>query len=146
MPDYSLLDRHRRITKIGELMAESKPLTDEDRKFLSEALISIGAGADPQESLDIKVKSGGRPYKKLAAMANRDRVVLGLVAALMAPCDDDWENGRGLGLTLDEVINKLSEEKVFEIFGITEDTIRKYWNNRPDDRNLRINLNPVSAD
>ena len=141
MPDYSLLDRHSRITKIGELMAESKPLTDEDRNFLSEALISIGAGADPQKCLDIKVTRGGTPLKTQRKNYQRDKFALAWLAAAMASDEDE-----GLALTLDGAIDLLHLSNPEQVFGITEDTIRKYWNNRPSDRGVVFYPYPALKD
>ena len=135
MADDSLIKQHKRIAKIGKLLAESKPLSGADSEFLGGALLTIGDGGDPAEALGINVKRGGTPLKKQRELYNRDQLALSWIAAAIAS-----EEEGGLGLTLDDAIELLDKSNAVEVFGITADTIRKYWNNRPNQRNLVTSL------
>ena len=55
MADYDLYKQHVRIAEIGRMIAASKPLSDVDKAFMSDALIAIGRNVDPKEALGIKL-------------------------------------------------------------------------------------------
>ncbi len=135
MSDLSLLKQHNRIVRIGKSIAASETLSGEDREFLSRALIEIGDGDDPKEALNIKVNRGGTPLEKQRKNDARDRLALAWVAAARASVKEG-----GLGLTLDEAVDLFHNTDAAKIFGINEETLRKYWNNRPDDRGLDFRL------
>ncbi len=136
MADTSLLKQHARIAKIGKLIAETEPLSEIDKAFLSEALVTIGSGGDPQEALGIKVKRGNASREKQQTLYVRDQFAMSWIAAAKAS-----EEEGGLGLTLDAVIDLYEKECGDDyIFGVNGDTLRKYWNNRPDDRVLVTQL------
>ena len=142
MADSSLLQQHARIIKIGKLIAEDEPLSEIDKVFLSEALVTIGNDGDPKEALGIKVKRGNSPREKQQRRNNRDKLAMAWIAAAKAS-----EEEGGLGLTLDAAIDLYEEEsRDHYIFGVNEDTLRRYWNNRPDDRVLVTRLGPKIED
>ena len=142
MADSSLLQQHARIAKIGKLIAETEPLSEIDKTFLSEALVTIGSGGDPKEALGIKVKRGNSPREKQQRRNNRDKLAMAWIAAAKAS-----EEKGGLGLTLDAAIDLYEEEsRDHYMFGVNGDTLRKYWSNRPDDRVLVTRLGPKIED
>jgi hypothetical protein len=66
----------------------------------------------------------------------RDKLALAWVAAAKAPKSEG-----GLGLTLEEAIGLLEDDTVAEsFFGIKAETIRRYWNTRPNQRRRDFTL------
>jgi hypothetical protein len=142
MADTSLLKQHERIAKIGKLIAETKPLSEIDKAFLSEALVTIGSNGDPEAALGIKVKRGNSPREKQQRRNNRDKLAMAWIAAAKLS-----EKEGGLGLTLDAAIDLYEKEsRDHYIFGFNGDTFRKYWKNRPDGRVLVTHLGPKLED
>jgi hypothetical protein len=138
MADYDLYKQHVRIAEIGRMIAASKPLSDVDKAFMSDALIAIGRNVDPKEALGIKVTRGGTPLSKQKVLYARDQLALTWLAAAKTSKEEE-----GLGLTLDEAIDLFASAGGAEMFGFNEDTLRKYWNNRPDDRGLETKYSPT---
>lgn len=134
MDNYPVVKQHAYITKLGQLVAKSTPLSDEDREFLSSSLIEIGSGVDARQALGVKNKRGGTTLERQRELSNRDQLAMSWIAAATAK-----EDG-GLGLTLDGAIDLLHKNDSLKVFGITEDTIRKYWNNRPRQRKRDVQL------
>lgn len=131
-----ILERHHRLWKIGESLLNDEAISEEDRQFLGNALINIGYGADARDQLQTKPKRGERSFATSWERELRNRYALGWIAAAKASVEDG-----GLGLTLDEAI-KLLEKSANgrNPFSIDPDTVRKYWNNRPDRRNVEFTL------
>ena len=132
----TLLDRHRRLRTIGRILLQNEQLSDEDREFLGNALVAISNGEDTTAALEIKLKKGQSSYKSQLDRDKRDKEILGWIAAAKAPLSEG-----GLGLTLDKAMELLNHSSAKEKpFGLNVDTIRKYWNNRPNQRSIYFEL------
>ena len=132
----TLLDRHRRLRTIGRILLKNEQLSDEDREFLGNTLVAISNGDDASAALEIKPHRGEGSYESQKNRDNRDKMALSWIAAAKAP-----ESEGGLGLTLDAAIELLEYSSATEKpFGLDADTIRKYWNNRPNQRTLEFKL------
>ena len=109
----SIFERRERITRLGEELA-FKALVSEDRKFLSEALIAVGNGEDPEVALDIKGRAGESKGQKARNAADRKLLVKATIQAR-----------RDSGESLDEIVASLGEHGA-HIFGLSEETLRTY--------------------
>lgn len=109
----SIFKRRERIKRLGEELA-FKTLESDDRKFLSEALIAIGNGEDPNIALDIKGRVGESKGSKAQEAADRK------LAAQVT-----MQARRDRGESLEYVVSQLGENGLF-LFGLTEETLRTY--------------------
>lgn len=116
--DYALY----RLRKIGDALEQGSDLDLEDRKFISNALQEIGSGADPVKCLNIQAMRGERRSSHSIGEREYVRHLMGYVAALMKPPEED-----GCGLSLED-----AQYEAAEAFGISVETIKKYWNNNPE--------------
>jgi len=109
----SIHKRKERIKHLGEQL-KFRELTWDDKKFLSEALIQIGNGEDPEIALDIKGRAGESKGQKARDAADRKELVRLTIEAR-----------RAAGETIDAIIFDLGENGL-RIFGLTEETLRTY--------------------
>ncbi len=130
----SVIDGQKRLRKIGNLVASGSALSKEDRTFLSAALRDIADGEDAAEALDVKAKRGERKSKKSRERKKTMQFALGWIAAARLP-----EEEGGLGLTLEDACAKLGENGL-KAFGLTEETIRSYWNKNPENRSVEFKI------
>ncbi len=130
----SVIDGQKRLRKIGNLVASRSALSTEDRTFLSAALRDIADGEDAAEALDVKAKRGERKSKKSRERKKTMQFALGWIAAARLP-----EEEGGLGLTLEDACAKLGENGL-KAFGLTEETIRSYWNKNTENRSVEFKI------
>jgi len=113
----SIHKRRERIKLIGEQLS-FRELTLDDKKFLSDALIQIGQGADPEKALGIKGRRG--ESKGIKARDTADRIELAMT--LMAARRSDGEK-------LEDIIVSLGENGL-GLLSLTEETLRTYFQKR----------------
>jgi hypothetical protein len=109
----SIFDRLARLKTIGEQIG-FRELSLKDKKFISEALIEIGNGEDPQIALDIKGRAGESKGIKARDAADRKLLVKMTITAR-----------RDAGESLEEIIVSLGEHGIY-IFGLSEEALRTY--------------------
>ena len=132
----SLLSRHNQLRRIAHSLREDIPLSDEDKDYLVPALAAIAEGSNPQARLDIKPKRGERKYLSQKRKRNRDSHVIAWVTAAMAPIEES-----GLGLTLDKAIEVMEKgNTALRVFRLAPGTVRNYYCNSPDRRELEFCL------
>ena len=96
------------------------------------------ACANAKEALDVKAKrdecTSKASQQAQVNADNRKRMVCAWLFAVMQPIDKT-----GLGLRLEEAAGEIGEEKHYA-FGLTEETIKTYWNRNPELRNAFFTL------
>lgn len=134
----SIRIRQARLLKMSIRLADDESLSPEDRQFLAGALRSISSGADAKEALDVKAKRGERTSKASQQAqvnaVNRKRMVCSWMFVAMQPIEKD-----GQGKRFEEAAGEIGEEKL-NAFGLTEETIKTYWNRNPELRHAFFTL------
>jgi hypothetical protein len=139
----SVMEGQQRLIAIAEAIKLGTKLSDEDAKFLSEALIKITEGEEPKAALNIKARRGERTSKayreKLKEGSIMKSLALGWLATAIAP-----ESEGGLGLTNEDAIGRIGEfSPIFKdtaAFGFTEETLLTYWAKYPELRDIVFKL------
>ena len=115
----SIRDRQARLRNLAEQIAIGAPLDEEEKEFLSTALIEIANGEDAELALDVKAKRGERKGEH----AQNTKIQLAYykpwIATAIAP-----ENEGGLGYTVQDAVAKI---KSIATNLPAEDTIARYW-------------------
>lgn len=128
----SIRDAQNRLSRIARAIGAGKGLRPTDRTFLTDALNLIAAGEDANSALNVRAGKGER--KGLAARKkdfNR-RLAMGWIAAARLPLEEG-----GLGLTLEQAVGMIGENNR-KNFGLTEETLRTYWNKNPELRQVEF--------
>lgn len=125
-----------RLTRIAKYIRTDTPLGSADKGFMLRALSEIASGADANRALEVHGKRGEPKGEKFRVIRTNKVLVLGWIAAVRTPV----EKG-GLGMTLEEACAMAAQEGL-QAFGLTEDTISKYWNNTPG---LRFRDMPLTS-
>lgn len=102
-------------------------LVSAEFSWLANALRNIakGGGVDIANALGVKAKRGERTNSsQRKKISYRDQHISGFIYKAMQPL----ESG-GLGLTLEQTCFMAGEA-----FGLSDETIKTYWNNRPEVR------------
>lgn len=115
-----------RLNNIAIDIESNNDLNSKDKRFLVKALRSIAAGEDPKIALDIKANRGQRTGSKEQFRPLRNKLLGSWIATARAPLDEG-----GLGLTLEEAVAMIGSNGAF---GLTEETIRTYWNKNEEIR------------
>ena len=110
----SIHKRRERIKHLGEQLS-FRELTTEDNVFLSEALIQIGNGEDPEMALNIKGRTGESKGEKA-----RDAEIRKEFAKILMR--EQIKAGR----KLTEIISEYGENGL-NIFNLTEETLKTYY-------------------
>jgi len=126
---YSTLELSQfRLRLIARNLEHGNNLSDEERAFLVDALLKIGAGADANAVLEVQAKRRQRKTSKQAAKADRKRFALAFIASAIRPRSEG-----GSGLSLCEAIERAAENKPGEAnFGLSEDSLRTLWHSHPE--------------
>lgn len=130
----------KKLTRIEEIAddLETGNLQVEDKRFLVGALRKIADGDDPKDAFDVRAGRGERRSKISRDSQKKKRIkrelIMGWIAAAKAP-----EKQGGLGLTLEQAI-ELFEQTGLSNMGLSSDTVRTYWNNSPELRELEFTL------
>jgi hypothetical protein len=111
-----------RLRKIGRVIESGAALSTEDREFLSIALIRIADGGNSDTELGVKAKRGERKGKIIKDTVKVRRLAMGWIAVAKMP-----EKEGGLGLSLEDACAMIGEWGL-QAFGLTEETLRTYWN------------------
>ena len=134
----SVKDGQNNLRRIAEILDRKTPLSNEDTKFLSDALNRIADGEDAKKALGVNAKRGERTSKteqnRIYESGIKKSLVLGWIAAAKAS-----EEESGLELTLEAAIGMIGEHDL-NAFGLTEETLKTYWNNNPEKRGLEFKL------
>lgn len=133
----NIQEKLNRIQKLADDL-EAGRLKDADKQALVEALRKIADGEDPSQVLDVKAGRGERRSKASIDSQRKKALLRQYAMAWIAAATASEEDG-GLGLTLDEAIELLGKVRS-NPFGVSPDTLRKYWNNSPDLRKLEFIL------
>lgn len=139
----SVIERRKRLIKISETIKAGNVLSEADAKFLSDALVNIAEGEDPQRALDIKAKRGERTSKAYQEKVEHGDLMksfaLGWLATAIAPLDEG-----GLGLSNEAAFVMIGEfSPVFKdtkAFGFTEETLKTYWADNPNKHSRTFKL------
>jgi len=123
-----------RLRKIVQVLESGAALSEEDRAFLSTALIRIADGANADVELGVKAKRGERKGKIKRDPKKVRQFAMGWIAAAKAPWDEE-----GLGLTLEDACAMIGENGL-KGFGLTEETLRTYWNRKGTYRGVKFKL------
>lgn len=134
----SVKDGQNNLRRIAEILDRKTPLSNEDTKFLSDALNRIADGEDAKKALGVNAKRGERTSKteqnRIYESGIKKSLVLGWIAAAKAS-----EEESGLELTLEAAIGMIGEHGL-NAFGLTEETLKTYWNSNPEKRGLEFKL------
>ena len=120
----SIRDRQARLRDLAEKISTSTPLYEEEKEFLSTALIEIANGMDAEIALDVKAKRGERKSKAMSDSELHRKVALAWIATAIAP-----ESEGGLGLT---VKDSAAFIKTRFPYLASEDSLKRYWSEIKD--------------
>ena len=108
----SVKDGQNNLRRIAEILDRKTPLSNEDTKFLSDALNRIADGEDAKKALGVNAKRGERTSKteqnRIYESGIKKSLVLGWIAAAKAS-----EEESGLELTLEAAIGMIGEHGRF---------------------------------
>jgi hypothetical protein len=114
----SIHERRERIKHLGEQLS-FRELTTEDKEFLSEALIQIGNGADAAIALDVNARRGESKSEQARQVRERKEFIKIMFKAL-----------REKGESVESIVTRLGENDL-HLFGLTEETLRTYYQDKP---------------
>lgn len=120
----SIRDRQGRLKILAVQIAIDAPLDEEDKEFLSTALIAIANGEDAEIALDVKAKRGERKSKAMSDSELHREVALAWMATATLP-----ESQGGLGLSVKEAAAFI-KSRVSNL--ASEDSLKRYWNEIKD--------------
>jgi len=120
----SIRDRQGRLRNLAVQIAIDAPLDEEDKEFLSTALIAIANGEDAEIALDVKAKRGERKSKAMSDSELHREVALAWMATATLP-----ESQGGLGLTVKDAA-ALIKSRISHL--ASEDSLKRYWNDIKD--------------
>ena len=134
----SVQDGQNNLRRIAENLDRKTPLSNEDAKFLSDALNRIADGEDAKKALGVNAKRGERTSKTEQNRIYESEIKKSLALAWIAAAKASEEES-GLELTLEAAIGMIGEHDL-NAFGLTEETLKTYWNNNPEKRGLEFKL------
>ena len=108
-----------RLRKISKHIAIGSALSEEDREFLSAALMEIASGRDAETALDVKAKKGERKSEHVRQRKIQLKYFMPWIASAIEP-----EEEGGFGYTVKEAISVVKRH--FPNFP-SEETLRRYW-------------------
>ena len=120
----SIWDRQARLRNLAEI-AIGAPLDQEEKEFLSTALIAIANGEDADLALDVKAKQGDRKGEHAQNTKTQLAYYKPWIATAIAP-----ENEGGLGYTVQNAVAKI---KIIATNLPAEETIARYWRSYKQD-------------
>ena len=120
----SIRDRQARLRNLAEQIAIGAPIDEEEKEFLSTALLAIANGEDAEIALDVKAKRGERKSKAMSDSELHRRLALAWIATAKLP-----ENQGGLGLTVKDAVAFI-KSRVSHL--ASEDSLKRYWNDIKD--------------
>ena len=109
-----------RLRNLAEKIVNGTPLYEDEKGFLSNALIEIANGEDAEIALDVKAKRGERKSKAMSDSELHRQVALAWIATAIAP-----ESEGGLGLTIKDAAAFI---KTRVSYLASEDSLKRYWN------------------
>lgn len=119
-------EAQNRLRRIARALSGGKAMQEVDRVFLITALNAIADGKNADAILEVKGQKGKRKGAAASQRQGIKRFAMAWIAAAKAPI----ENG-GLGLTLEQATGLIGENGA-KNFGLTEESLKTYWNNSPD--------------
>jgi hypothetical protein len=120
----SIRYRQARLRKLAEQIAIGEITDEEDKEFLSTALLAIANGEDAEIALDVKAKRGERKSKAMSDSELHRRVALAWIDTATLP-----ESQGGLGLTVKDAAAFI-KSRVSHL--ASEDSLKRYWNDMKD--------------
>ena len=130
----SVLDSQKRLRRLARLLGSGSIINSKDRKFLCTALSDIADGSDANKAFGVKAKRGERKSKQSRIRKANQKYAMAWIAAARSP-----EKDGGLGLSLEKACALVGEHGL-RAFGLTEETLRSYWNKKPSNRAVRFKL------
>ena len=130
----TLREGQNRLREISKLLKKGESLSETDQSFLSAALASIADGGNAEVALEVKAKRGERKGKNDRISQTKGSFALGWIAVAKTPVDEG-----GLGLTLESACAMLGENGLNRL-GLTEETLRTYWNRNGACRDIEFKL------
>jgi len=130
----SVTDSQKRLRRLATLIGSGSVVNSEDSKFLSTALSEIADGCDANKALGVKAKRGERKSKQSQIRKATRKHAMAWIAAARLP-----EEEGGLDLSLEDACALIGEDGL-EAFGLTEATLRSYWNKKPSNRSVHFKL------
>ncbi len=115
----SVRNGQARLRKISKHIANGSALSEEDREFLSSALMEIASGRDAETALDVKAKKGERKSEHVRQRKIQLKYFMPWIASAIEP-----EEEGGFGYTVKEAISVAKRH--FPNFP-SEETLRRYW-------------------
>jgi hypothetical protein len=126
----SVTDSQKRLRRIAIILEQGGYIRVEDRKFLSKALNEIADGSDANKAFDVLARRGERKSEDARLRRKRQTFAMAWIAAARLP-----EEEGGLGLTLESACQNLGWYGP-RGFGLSEETLRTYWNKKPLSRRV----------
>ena len=126
----SVTDSQNRLRRIARSLDRRSYIRVEDRRFLSKALKEIADGSDANKAFDVLARRGERKSEDARLRRKRQTFAMAWIAAARLP-----EKEGGLGLTLESACRYLGEHGL-HAFGLSEETLRTYWNKKPLSRRV----------
>ena len=137
--EYSVFKQQTALEIYADHLFRNKPLKDNVRLYLAQALFNIARGMDPKEAFGIKAGKGQRnSFKERMKIVNL-QLAMGWIATAIEPkpelieTDDLFE--AGLGLTVEEACYEASQ-----YFNLSYDTLMHEWGNRSDMRKREFEI------
>ncbi len=108
-----------RLRKISKHIANGSALSEDDREFLSSALMEIASGRDAETVLDVKAKRGERKSEHVRQRKVQLKFFMPWIASAIEP-----EEQGGFGYTIKKAI--AVAKRYFKNLP-SEETLRRYW-------------------
>lgn len=147
----------RRLKRIAKIIGSGSQLSEQEKLFLSDALLQIADGRNADEALGVKGKKGVAKGAAARNNQNRKMAAMAWISTARKPLSDG-----GYGLTLDQACSVLAGE-IIQLntdqeaaikadggidaftrgsisFGFTASTLQSYWSKNPDIRGDAFHL------
>ncbi len=128
-----------RLNRIATQLMVGWELDQGDRDWLAFALLHISYGGDANKALEVKAGRGERADFEAQLHSERMTCAMAWIAAATAPSDAEALEDRGLGLSLDDALDRARK-----LYGIKRDTLENHWNKHPEKR-VRNFVAPLSS-
>ena len=139
----SVDNAQQRLLNIAKSLSNSEALLDEDRIFISAALIKISKGGDAKTALNVKAGKGERTSKaykdKVKISEDMKIFAMSWISAATLPVSEG-----GLGLSNEAAVGCIGELSIIDkdkkAFRLTEQSLLTYWTKHPELRNVEFKL------
>ncbi len=128
-----------RLNRIATQLMVGWELDQDDLDWLAFALMHISYGGDANTALEVKAGRGERVDFEAQLHSERMTCAMAWIVAATAPSDAEALEDRGLGLSLNDAI-----ERAAKSFRIKFDTLENHWHAHPHKR-VRNFVAPLSS-